>query len=50
MWDICIKSGQIKSGNIVSSLEIWALKPRFLFIFKNMLKGIATSGSECTAK
>ena len=50
MWNICIKSGQIKSGNLVSSLQVWVLKPWFLFIFKNMLKGIASAGSECTAK
>ena len=32
------------------SLEIWAVKLRFLLIYKNMLKSIATARSECTAK
>ena len=35
--------------NIVS-LEIWAVKLRFLLIYENMLKNIATASSECTAK
>ena len=32
------------------SLEIWAVKLRFLLIYGNMLKNIATARSECTAK
>ena len=39
--------------NIVTrnnSLEIWAVKLRFLLIYENMLKSIATARSECTAK
>ena len=32
------------------SLEIWAVKLRFLLIYENMLKGTATTRSECTAK
>ena len=32
------------------SLEIWAVKLRFLLIYENMLKSIATARSECTAK
>ena len=32
------------------SLEIWAVKRRFLLIYENMLKSIATSLSECTTK
>ena len=31
-------------------LEIWAVKLRFLLIYENMLKSIATARSECTAK
>ena len=31
------------------SLEIWAVKLRFLLIYENMLKSIATNRSECTA-
>ena len=31
------------------SLEIWAVKLRFLLIYENMLKSIATVRSECTA-
>ena len=30
--------------------EIWAVKLRFLLIYENMLKSIATARSECTAK
>ena len=33
-----------------NSLEIWAVKLRFLLIYENMLKSIATACSECTAK
>ena len=33
-----------------NSLEIRAVKLRFLFIYEIMLKGIATARSECTAK
>ena len=29
---------------------MWAVKFRFLLIYKNMLKNIATARSECTAK
>ena len=39
--------------NIVTrnnSLEIWAVKLRFLLIYENMLKSIATARSESTAK
>ena len=32
------------------SLEIWAVKLRFLLIYINMLKSIATARSGCTAK
>ena len=32
------------------SLEIWAVKLRFLLFFENMLMRIATARSECTAK
>ena len=32
------------------SLEVWAVKLRFLLIYKNMLKSTATTRSECTAK
>ena len=32
------------------SLEIWAVKHRFLLLYENMLKSIATARSECTAK
>ena len=32
------------------SLEIWAVKLRFLLIYENVLKTIATARSECTAK
>ena len=32
------------------TLEIWAVKLRFLLIYENMLKSIATTRSECTAK
>ena len=32
------------------SLEIWAVKLRFVLIYENMLKSIATARSECTAK
>ena len=32
------------------SLEIWAVKLRFLLIYENMLKSIATARSECTVK
>ena len=32
------------------SLEIWAVKLRFLLSYENMLKSIATARSECTAK
>ena len=32
------------------SPEIWAVKLRFLLIYENMLKSIATARSECTAK
>ena len=32
------------------SLEMWAVKLRFVLIYKNMLKSIATARSECTAK
>ena len=31
-------------------MEIWAVKLRFLLIYENMLKIIATARSECTAK
>ena len=33
-----------------NSLEIWAVKLRFLLIFEIMLKRIATARSECTVK
>ena len=33
-----------------NSLEIWAVKLWFLFIYENVLKSIATAHSECTAK
>ena len=33
-----------------NSLEIWAVKLRFLLMYKNMLKSIATVRGECTAK
>ena len=29
---------------------MWTVKPRFLLIYENMLKSIATAHSECTAK
>ena len=29
---------------------MWAVKPRFLLIYENMLKSIATACSDCTAK
>ena len=32
------------------SLEIWAVKLRFLLIYKNMLKSISTAHSGCTEK
>ena len=32
------------------SLEVWAVKLRFLLIYKNMLKSTATALGECTAK
>ena len=32
------------------SQEIWAVKLRFLLIYENMLRNIATTSSECTAK
>ena len=32
------------------SLEMWAVKLRFLLIYENMLKCITTAGSKCTAK
>ena len=32
------------------SLKIWAAKLRYLLIYENMLKSIATAHSECTAK
>ena len=32
------------------SLEIWAVKLRFVLIYENMLKSIVTARSECTAK
>ena len=32
------------------SLEIWAVKLRFLLIYENVLKSIATARSERTAK
>ena len=32
------------------SLEVWAVKLRFLLIYKNMLKSTAAARSECTAK
>ena len=32
------------------SLKVWAVKLRFLLIYKNMLKSTATARSECTAK
>ena len=35
---------------IQHSLEIWAVKLRFLLIYENVLKSIATARSECTAK
>ena len=31
-------------------MEIWAVKLRFLLIYKNMLKTIAMTRSQCTAK
>ena len=31
-------------------MEIWVVKLRFLLIYENMLKSIATTRSECTAK
>ena len=33
-----------------NSLEIWAVKLRFLLIYEDMLKSIATARGECTAK
>ena len=38
------------SQDIWHSLEIWAIKLRFLLIYENTLKTIATARSECTAK
>ena len=32
------------------SLEMWAVKLRFLLIYENMLKSIATNCRECAAK
>ena len=38
-------------GNVyIEHLEIWALKLRFLLIYENIVKTIATARSECTAK
>ena len=31
-------------------MEIWAVKLRFILIYENMLKSIATARNECTAK
>ena len=33
-----------------NNMEIWAVELRFLLIYENMLKSIATARSECTAK
>ena len=33
-----------------NSLEIWTVELRFLLIYENMLKSIATARSECKAK
>ena len=38
------------SRNKWHSLEIWAVKLRFLLIYENMLKSIAAARSERTAK
>ena len=32
------------------SLEIWAVKLRFLLVYENMLKSIATARTKCTTK
>ena len=32
------------------SLELWAVKLRFLLIYENLLKSIATARRECIAK
>ena len=40
----------IHSHKKYDSLEIWVVKLRFLLIYENMLKSIATARSECTAK
>ena len=40
----------IQSQKKQHSLEIWAVKLRFLLIYENMLKSITTARSECTAK
>ena len=40
----------IHSHKKYDRLEIWVVKLRFLLIYENMLKSIATARSECTAK
>ena len=59
MINACLKKLQnYKLSNILDftkcsclhSLEIWTVKLRFLLIYKNMLKSIATVRSDYTAK
>ena len=47
---ICINVLSSHSHKKKHSLEIWVVKLRFLLIYENMLKSIATAGSKCTAK